>query len=227
MKQILKMRSTLFIALVISAGLILTGCNASKSTKGAGIGAVAGGALGALVGSQLDNTAAGAIIGATVGGTAGAIIGKKMDQQAEELEADLDGADIERVGEGIKVTFDSGLLFDVGSSTLSAAAKNDLANMAETLKKYEDTDILIEGHTDSSGSEDFNQKLSEERAASVSTYLQSLGVAAPRVQTKGYGELSPVADNETTEGQKKNRRVEVAIMANEEMKKAAESGSLD
>lgn len=227
MKQIQKMRFTGFIALVISAGLILTGCNASKSTKGAGIGVVAGGAIGALVGSQLDNTAAGAIIGATVGGTAGAIIGKKMDEQAEELEADLEGAEVERVGEGIKVTFSSGLLFDVGSSKLSEGAKNDLANMAETLKKYEDTDILIEGHTDSSGSEEFNQKLSEERANSVATYLQSLGVASPRVTTKGYGELAPVADNETTEGKQKNRRVEVAIMANEEMKKAAEDGSLD
>lgn len=227
MKQINKMKISGFIACIICAGLLLSGCNASKSTKGAGIGVAAGAAVGALVGSQLDNTAAGAIIGATVGGTAGAIIGKKMDEQAKELEADLEGAEIERVGEGIKVTFDSGLLFGVGSSKLSDAAKSDLANMAETLKKYEDTDILIEGHTDSSGSEEFNQKLSEERAASVSSYLQTLGVASPRVMTKGYGETAPVADNETAEGKQKNRRVEVAIMANEEMKKAAESGTLD
>lgn len=206
---------------------LLPACKTMDNTqKGGAIGAGAGGAIGGVIGNQSGNTAIGAIIGATVGGAAGAIIGRQMDKQAEELEEDLEGAEITRVGEGIKVTFDSGLLFDVDSYALRDNTKTDLENMAETLKKYEDTNILIEGHTDSSGSNDYNQELSRNRASAVSRYLLSLGVSPDRLQTTGYGEDQPIADNETAAGRQENRRVEVAIYANEEMQEAAEEGRL-
>ena len=209
----------------VSSGT-LTSCNASRTVKGGAIGAGAGGAVGALVGKAAGNTAVGAIIGAAVGGTAGALIGRRMDRQAEELRQDLEGAEIVRVGEGIKITFDSGLMFALNSSDLNQATKNNLSDLAETLKKYEDTDILIEGHTDSSGSESYNQTLSEKRANSVSGYLMTLGVSGQRLTTIGYGEKQPISENETAEGRQKNRRVEVAIYANEKMKKAAKRGDL-
>ncbi|MCG8317885.1 MAG: OmpA family protein [Cytophagales bacterium] len=209
----------------VSSGT-LTSCNASRTVKGGAIGAGAGGAVGALVGKAAGNTAVGAIIGAAVGGTAGALIGRRMDRQAEELRQDLEGAEIVRVGEGIKITFDSGLMFALNSSDLNQATKNNLSDLAETLKKYEDTDILIEGHTDSSGSESYNQTLSEKRANSVSGYLMTLGVSGQRLTTIGYGENQPISENETAEGRQKNRRVEVAIYANEKMKKAAKRGDL-
>lgn len=209
----------------VSSGT-LTSCNASRTVKGGAIGAGAGGAVGALVGKAAGNTAVGAIIGAAVGGTAGVLIGRRMDRQAEELRQDLEGAEIVRVGEGIKITFDSGLMFALNSSDLNQATKNNLSDLAETLKKYEDTDILIEGHTDSSGSESYNQTLSEKRANSVSGYLMTLGVSGQRLTTIGYGENQPISENETAEGRQKNRRVEVAIYANEKMKKAAKRGDL-
>ena len=209
----------------VSSGT-LTSCNASRTVKGGAIGAGAGGAVGALVGKAAGNTAVGAIIGAAVGGTAGALIGRRMDRQAEELRQDLEGAEIVRVGEGIKITFDSGLMFALNSSDLNQTTKNNLSDLAETLKKYEDTDILIEGHTDSSGSESYNQTLSEKRANSVSGYLMTLGVSGQRLTTIGYGENQPISENETAEGRQKNRRVEVAIYANEKMKKAAKRGDL-
>ena len=220
---------------ILTAGILLmfsvssttlTSCNASRTVKGGAIGAGAGGAAGALIGKAAGNTALGAIIGAAVGGTAGALIGRRMDKQAEELRQDLEGAEIVRVGEGIKITFDSGLMFALNSSDLNQTTKNNLSDLAETLKKYEDTDILIEGHTDSTGSEEYNQTLSEKRANSVSGYLMTLGVSGQRLTTIGYGENQPIADNETADGQQKNRRVEVAIYANEKMKKAAKRGDL-
>lgn len=204
----------------------LTSCNASRTVKGGAIGAGAGGAVGAVIGKAAGNTAVGAIIGAAVGGTAGALIGRKMDKQAEELRNDLEGAEIERVGEGIKITFDSGLMFATNSSSLNQKTKDNLSDLATTLKKYEDTNILIEGHTDSTGADEYNQTLSEKRANAVSGYLMSLGVAGQRLSTVGYGEGQPVAENETAEGRQKNRRVEVAIYANEKMKKAAKRGDL-
>ena len=211
----------------LSLALLAPACNnRSKTVKGGAIGAAAGGAVGAVIGSRYDNTAVGAIIGAAVGGTAGALIGRHMDKQAEELRNDLEGATVERVGEGIKITFDSGLLFDVNKSDLSATAKNNLNDLAETLKKYEDTNILIEGHTDSTGSAELNQRLSEDRARSVREHLTANGVDNSRITTEGYGPQQPVADNETTEGRAQNRRVEVAIYANDRMKKAAERGEL-
>jgi len=198
----------------------------NSTQKGGAIGAGAGGSIGGVIGNQSGNTAVGAIIGATVGGAAGALIGRQMDKQAEELEEDLEGAEVTRVGEGIKVTFDSGLLFDFDSYALRGNTKDDLREMTETLKKYENTNILIEGHTDSQGSEDYNQELSEERAESVSKYLIDLGINPGRINTVGYGEEQPIAENDTESGRQENRRVEVAIYANEEMKEAARDGNL-
>ena len=212
----------------LAIALVAGGCNASKGVKGGAIGAGAGAGIGAVIGNQFgDNgTAVGAIIGAAVGGTAGALIGHKMDKQAEELRNDMEGATVTRVGEGIKITFDSGLLFGVNQSDLNEASKSNLTDLATTLNKYPDTNVLVEGHTDSSGKDEYNMELSKKRAASVSSFLTGQGVAASRITTTGYGETQPIADNETAEGMAKNRRVEVAIYANEKMKKAAEKGEL-
>lgn len=213
---------------IIANVQFLSGCaSTNNTTKGGAIGAGAGGAVGAVIGNASGNTAVGAIIGATVGGATGALIGRQMDKQAEELQEDLEDATVERVGEGIKITFDSGLLFDIDSDELRSGTKEDLSEMAETLKKYDDTNILIEGHTDATGSEGYNQNLSEERASSVAGYLSELGVIDSRLITEGYGEEQPVADNDTETGRQQNRRVEVAIYANDKMVKAAERGDLE
>lgn len=215
------------LVLGISAHLpLLSGCSASNTAKGGAIGAGAGGAVGAAIGKAAGNTAVGAIIGASVGGTTGALIGRRMDKQAEELQRDLEDATVERVGEGIKITFDSGLLFDIDSDALQATTREDLGEMATILKKYEDTNVLIEGHTDSTGEEAYNQELSEQRATSVADYLQQEGVSYDRLTTRGYGEEQPVAENDTEAGRQQNRRVDVAIFANERMVKAAEKGDL-
>lgn len=206
--------------------LIIGGCNASKTQKGGAIGAGAGAVLGGVIGNQSDNTAAGAIIGAAVGGTAGALIGRRMDKQAEELRNDLEGAKVERIGEGIKITFDSGLMFALDSYNLNNTTKGNLNDLAATLVKYDDTEILIEGHTDASGSDSYNQTLSEQRASSVKSYLAAQNVALNRMTTMGYGESQPVATNDTKSGMQQNRRVEVAIYANDKMKRAAKRGDL-
>lgn len=208
-------------------GVRKTGMN--KTTKGgiigAGSGAVAGAVLGRIIGGG-KGTAAGAILGAAVGGGAGALIGRKMDKQAEELQRDMANARVERVGEGIKITFDSGILFDTNSSALRPASQADISKLAATLQKYPDTNVLVEGHTDNTGTDAINQPLSEQRAQSVANGLTAQGVASSRITTKGYGSSQPVADNSTAEGKQANRRVEVAIYANEKMKKAAENGTL-
>jgi len=202
----------------------------SKTTKGgiigAGSGAVVGGVLGRVIGGDARGTAIGAIIGAAAGGTAGAVIGRKMDKQAEELQRDMANAKVERVGEGIKITFDSGILFDTNKADLRPASITEIDKMAAVLQKYPDTNVLVEGHTDASGSDAINQPLSERRAQAVANQTIAKGVAASRVTTKGYGSSQPIADNSTAEGKQANRRVEVAIFANEKMKKAAEEGRL-
>jgi outer membrane protein OmpA-like peptidoglycan-associated protein len=216
--------SSLAFAIIIA--VLLQGCKASSAAKGGAIGVAAGGALGAVIGSKSDNTAAGAIIGAAVGGTTGALIGRNMDKQAEELRNDLKGAKVERIGEGIKITFDSGLLFNVDSYSIKNETERNLVQLASTLKKYEDTNILVEGHTDSSGSDTYNQTLSEQRAGSVSNYLVGQGVSSNRFNTVGYGESQPIASNESAQGKQSNRRVEVAIYANNKMKRMAKRGDL-
>ena len=214
------------MVLILLVAQLLVSCQASNTTKGGAIGAGVGGVIGGVIGHQSDNTAVGAIIGAAVGGTAGALIGRHMDKQAEELKNDLKGATVERVGEGIIITFDSGLLFDLDSYQLQQATKTNLDQLAKTLNKYDDTDILIEGHTDSSGEDNYNQTLSERRASAVEHYLQSQQVKGSRIKTEGYGEQQPLTSNETEAGRRSNRRVEVAIYANDEMKKLAKKGEL-
>ncbi|HET6543962.1 MAG TPA: OmpA family protein [Chryseolinea sp.] len=214
------------MALIIFVAQVLVGCKASNTTKGGAIGAGVGGAIGGVIGHQSDNTVIGAIIGAAVGGTAGALIGRHMDKQAEELKNDLKGATVERVGEGILITFDSGLLFKLDSYDLQQVTRSNLEQLAKTLNKYEDTDILIEGHTDSSGEDDYNQSLSEKRANEVEDFLVQQQVKDSRITTKGYGEKQPLQTNDTEAGRSSNRRVEVAIFANDEMKKLAKKGEL-
>lgn len=215
------MRRLVGILLVSVLLLGTIGC-ASKQAKGTAIGATTGAVVGGLIGKKAGNTALGAILGAVIGGAAGAYIGNYMDKQAEEMKRDLAGAKIERVGEGIKITFDSGLLFDYDKATLKPASKENLKNLAVILNKYEDTNILLEGHTDSDGSEEYNLQLSRSRANSVANYLESLNVNATRFTIMGYGESQPIASNETVEGKQQNRRVEVAIFANDKLKKVAE-----
>ena len=198
----------------------------SKTTKGGIIGAGSGAVVGGVVGRIAGSTAAGAIIGAAVGGATGAVIGRRMDKQAEELRRDLENAEVERVGEGIKVTFDSGILFNTNSAQLQSAAQTEINQLAETLKKYPDTNIIIEGHTDNTGTREINQPLSERRAQAVADYAASMGVDRSRITTQGYAADQPVADNSTEAGRQQNRRVEIAIFANEKMKKAAERGEL-
>jgi outer membrane protein OmpA-like peptidoglycan-associated protein len=225
-KKITSFSMALLMMAVVILIQVLVGCNATNATKGGAIGAGTGGAIGAAIGHSSDNTAVGAIIGATVGGTVGALIGNHMDKQAEELKKDLEGADVQRVGEGILITFNSGLQFDVNSSSLVGDTKSNLDDLSTTLKKYDDTSILIEGHTDNTGEDKYNQDLSERRARSVSQYLKTQGVEGSRLTTKGYGEEQPIAPNDTEAGRHKNRRVEVAIYANKKMKKMAEKGEI-
>jgi outer membrane protein OmpA-like peptidoglycan-associated protein len=149
-----------------------------------------------------------------------------MDKQAAEIKNDVRGAKVERIGEGIKITFDSGILFDVNSSSLKSTSQNNIAELSRILNKYKDTEVLIEGHTDSDGSDDYNQTLSERRARAVSDYARGRGVAGNRISTIGYGESQPLADNSSASGKADNRRVEIAIFANKKLKKAAERGDI-
>ena len=223
------MKSTINILitgiLCVSIALML-GCGASNMIKGGAVGAGAGGIAGGVIGHQLGNSAVGAIIGAAVGGTAGALIGRHMDKQAEEMRQDIENAKIERIGEGIKITFDSGILFEIDSSELQPMARSNIESLAKILNKYPDTNILIEGDTDNTGSEEYNQKLSERRAEAVAAYQRSLNVASSRISTVGLGELNPIASNDTAYGRTQNRRVEVAIFANDKLKAEAEKGML-
>lgn len=221
-----KATAILMALLIFTFSSSLTGCKASRSVKGGAIGAGVGGAIGSVIGHKAGNTAVGAIIGAAVGGTTGALIGRHMDKQAEELKNDLEGATVQRVGEGVLVTFTDGLQFDINSADLRAGDQGNIADLAEVLNKYEETEILVEGHTDSTGPADFNQKLSDRRAETVRRSLIEQGVAANRLSSVGYGPSQPLADNATVEGRQINRRVEVAIYANKKMKKLAEKGEL-
>lgn len=215
-----------FILTLLVLLLSAPACNTSRTTKGAVIGGAAGGVAGGLIGKKSGNTAIGILIGAAVGGTAGALIGNYMDKQAAEIRKDMRNATVERVGEGILITFDSGLLFDVDSYQIRGATRENLNQLAATLQKYDDTEILIEGHTDNTGTDDHNQKLSESRAKSVSSYLARQGVLISRITSIGYGESQPVEDNDSASGKQANRRVEVAIYANKKLKKAAKRGDI-
>ena len=217
--------SVVALAALMLLGTSLTSCDAVKNSnntqKGAGIGAVAGAVLGGVLGNNLGkggNGAMGAVLGGVVGGVAGGVIGNKMDKQAREIDSAIPGADVERVGEGIKLTLnENAVRFDTNKSSLTAAAQANLDKLVTVFNQYPDTDIVIYGYTDSSGPADFNLKLSEQRAASVKTYLSGKGIVASRFTVQGMGIADPIASNETAEGKSKNRRVEFAITANEKM----------
>jgi outer membrane protein OmpA-like peptidoglycan-associated protein len=217
----MKRMMTLFVVMVFL--LAAVSCASwSKATRGGMIGGGGGAILGGVIGHAAGNTVLGAIIGAAVGGAAGAIIGSYMDKQAAEMQRDIEGAEVQRIGEGIKITFDSGILFDIDKSDLRPLSKTSLTKLAKILNKYPDTNILIEGHTDDTGTDDHNMTLSKERAQSVSLFLATLNVLSARFSITGYGETQPIVTNDTPEGQQKNRRVDIAIIANDKLKKAAQ-----
>jgi outer membrane protein OmpA-like peptidoglycan-associated protein len=217
------MLKKIFVVFLILAFLAVTmGCAEwSRTAKGAAIGAGAGGAVGGVVGYATGHTVAGILIGAAVGGLAGGFIGNYMDKQAAEIARDIQGAKVERIGEGIKITFSSGILYDFDKAMLKDNYKSELSQLSTILNKYSDTNILLAGHTDSTGSEQYNLDLSRRRAQSVADYLGTQNVDYARFTIEGYGMSQPIASNDTPEGRAQNRRVEVAIWANEKLKKAA------
>ena len=207
-----------FLIGVMAVMLLLNSCaSLNNAQKGTAIGVAGGGVLGAVIGKVSGNTALGTVLGAAVGGTAGTIIGRKMDKQAEAIKQSVPDAKVERVGEGILIEFDSSILFALNSYNLTSDAKVNLNKLVIILNNYSDTNIEIQGHTDSSGSEEYNQKLSEQRSGAVSSYLVPKGIDASRISAKGFGELVPKYDNLTETGRAQNRRVEFLITANEKM----------
>ncbi|MGH7475136.1 MAG: OmpA family protein [Longimicrobiales bacterium] len=210
-------RATTLAMLAALAIMGTTACSSlNQRERGAVIGAGVGAAAGAAIGSQMGSTTKGALIGAVVGGAAGAVIGHQMDQQAEELAEDLEGADVTREAEGIFVRFPSGLMFDFDSAALRAEARSDLADLAGSLQRYPNTEVLIVGHTDAVGTDTYNLDLSRRRARSAADFLIGQGIASARLRTEGRGESEPIATNDTEAGRQQNRRVEVAIVASEE-----------
>ena len=212
-----KNTGTCVVALVLAAALAFGGCSGAK--KGAAIGGVAGAATGAVVGKGK-----GALIGGAVGAAAGAIIGDYMAKQKKELET-VPGADVQQVGDELVVTFNNPILFDTDSSVLKPNARGLLDDVAGVLMKYPDTNVLVKGHTDNTGSETHNLQLSERRAEAVKNYLITRGVPGPRLQSLGFGESMPVADNSSDSGRQHNRRVELQIAANQELRDRAEDSS--
>lgn len=215
------MKKSISILLVVT---LLFGCaSMNKQQKGT----VAGTAGGALVGALVSKGSIwGILAGAAVGGLAGNLIGKHMDKQAQELTQAVPTAEVQRVGEGINMTFDASLAFQINSSKINDNYKKDLNSAAEVFKKYTDTHILIEGHTDDTGTAEYNMALSEKRAEAVMNYLVSRGVDKKRLTSKWYGETQPKYPNDEA-NRAKNRRVELAIYANDDMIENAKSGSID
>lgn len=226
-------KSTLNIFAILFSAILLFGCEATKNAnnkqKGGVIGATSGAVIGGVIGNNTGdgNTALGAIIGGVVGGAAGSYIGNRMDKQAQKIEQEIPGAEVTRVGEGINVTFDenSGVNFATNQYNLTTSSRETLDRMANILKEYPKTNILVEGHTDSSGNDDYNYTLSKNRAQAVTNYLMGSGVSSGRITTNWYGETQPKFDNSTAEGRAKNRRVEIAIVASEEMIEEAEQNT--
>jgi outer membrane protein OmpA-like peptidoglycan-associated protein len=206
---------------VLAVTLLASCASMDKSQKGAAAGGAGGGALGAFIGHQIGSTAKGAIIGAVVGGIAGAVIGEQMDKQAGELSGDLEGARVVRVGEGLVVTFEDGILFGFDSSSIQGTARSNLQKLSASLQKYPKTDIVIVGHTDSKGTASYNQELSQRRSDSAASFLASEGVTRSRMRTSGKGEAEPISSNDNAAGQSQNRRVEVAIVADAALREQA------
>ncbi len=225
----MKMRQNKLFAFLFTALILFVGCdatrNANNKQKGTVIGATGGAVVGGVVGNNVGegNTALGAIIGGVVGGAAGAYIGNRMDKQAQEIEQEIPGAEVERVGEGINVTFDetSGVYFATDKYAIEGQSREALMKLANIFQEYPDTNILVEGHTDNTGSDAYNLTLSKNRAQAVTNFLTSQGISGGRIDTKWYGESQPKYDNSTVEGRSKNRRVELAIVASEELKEEA------
>jgi outer membrane protein OmpA-like peptidoglycan-associated protein len=213
------------IVAILAFSVIFSGCQTmNKTQKGATAGAVGGALIGAAVSK---GSVWGILAGAAIGGTAGGLIGRKMDQQAKELKQAIPSAQVERVGEGINMTFQSGLMFSINSDKIADSAKNDLEAAAAVFKKYPETNLLIEGHTDDTGKDDYNMTLSEKRANAVADYLISKGVASNRIERKWYGENQPKYPNDSEANRQLNRRVEIGVYANENMKKQAKEGKLE
>jgi outer membrane protein OmpA-like peptidoglycan-associated protein len=221
----MKKTSTILVVSLMLLSTIFTSCEAVKNTnntqRGAAIGAVGGAVLGGILGNNLGkggNGAMGAVLGGVIGGVAGGVIGNKMDKQAREIETALPGAQVERVGEGIKLVLgENSVRFDTNKSTLTTTAKANLDKLVPVFKSYADTDIVIYGYTDSTGSAEYNLNLSQQRANSVEKYLESKGLNMARFKMVGMGIADPIATNDTPEGRSQNRRVEFAITANEKM----------
>lgn len=218
-------RLNAIVAMALASTLLFSSCSTwqgmDNTKKGAVIGTGGGAAAGAVIGKAAGNTALGAIIGAAVGGTAGVLIGKKMDRQAEDIKHEVPNAKVERVGEGINVTFNSGVLFGFDKSDLTATAQSNIHELAAVLNKYPDTHVRVEGHTDNIGKDAYNYGLSERRAKSVANYLIAQGVSANRVQTFWYGATQPKVSNDSEANRAQNRRVEFSIFANDKMKSDA------
>ena len=222
MKRTLSITLSAFLALSM-----LMSCSAIQNMNKQQQGTAAGAAGGALLGAAVSGGSIwGILAGAAIGGTAGNLIGKKMDQQAKELTQAVPTAEVQRVGEGINMTFDATLAFQINSAAISDSYKSDLNAAAAVFKNYEDTNIHIEGHTDDTGSADYNMSLSKKRANAVRDYLIAQGVDGSRLEARWYGETQPKYPNDEA-NRAKNRRVELGIYANDEMIDAAKSGELD
>lgn len=228
----MKFTKTYIGALFLSSALVLTSCetvqNSNHQQRGTAVGVASGAVLGGVLGNNVGkgkNAAIGAVLGGIIGGVAGNVIGNKMDKQAKDIKETLPGAEVERVGDGIKVTMNESIVnFAFDSSNLTSTAQANLDKLAKVLMDNVDTNVNIYGYTDSKGSDDYNLALSQRRAAAVKSYLSGKGIAASRLFTMGMGEQDPVASNDTDEGRAKNRRVEFAITANEKMINDAQSG---
>ncbi|HEX7978937.1 MAG TPA: OmpA family protein [Gemmatimonadaceae bacterium] len=216
-------RSIMLVAAMATVASTLGCASTSHQTKGAVIGATSGGAIGAVVGNATGSTATGLALGALVGGAGGAIIGHQMDQQAKDIQQNVPGATVARVGEGMDVTFASEVLFAENSDVLNEQARTNLTKLAQSLQKYPNTNVLIVGHTDSTGVASHDMRLSQRRAAATKNYLASQGVARSRIRSEGRGALEPVAPNDNEADRARNRRVEVAIFASEEFKRQAKN----
>jgi outer membrane protein OmpA-like peptidoglycan-associated protein len=229
----MKNKIAIGLSVLIISSSVLTSCkavqNTNKTQRGAAIGAAGGAVLGAVLGNNLGKGgkgALGAVIGGVVGGVAGGLIGKKMDKQAREIQEQLPGAQVERVGEGIRLVLgENAVRFEFNKATLTTAAKANLDKLVPVFKNYPDTDIKIYGYTDSKGADEYNLNLSDQRATAVKNYLASKGLVSSRFSILGMGEADPIDSNETEEGRGKNRRVEFAILANDKMIEDAKNGN--
>ncbi|ARN77735.1 hypothetical protein BST97_06835 [Nonlabens spongiae] len=223
------MRNLKYITIALLA-IFIASCGAVKNSnnqqRGTAIGAAGGTILGLIIGNNVgdgDNQTEGAVIGAVVGGVAGNIIGRRMDKQAQEISQELPGAEVERVGEGIVVTFDegSGVRFATNQATLNTSSKATLDKLTNIMTKYPGTEVLVAGHTDDQGAAEYNMDLSKRRAQSVVDYLATHNISRDRITMTYSGEADPRSTNETPEGRAENRRVEIGIVAGEEMREDA------